>query len=161
MDTFIVFYFFPISAATDSKGVRLWRGSLLEAGCQRGLGVGWRKEQEGAMISGGGNDPIPPFCSHSLRHASVLSEAAAGERASGAPAPAIAFRTPVFQPQLGLRKTPWRSRSWDLSNPAPLDVGAEPGVQKPSLKQPLGRRGARRLPGLSGRGCLLLPSLSF
>lgn len=163
----------PLAQSESDSGVEAcWRLGGEEDGVWGG--VGWRKEQEGATISEG-NDPIPPFCIHRLRHASVLLEAAAGERASGLrghPPRRSPSGPRVFQPQRGLREAPRRSRSWDLappgqardprsfSIPAPLDVGAERGVQKPSLKPPPGRRGARGHPGLSGRGCAT-PAIAF
>lgn len=92
MGTFVFFYQVqPLAQNESDSGVE---ACSRPGGGEDGVwvGVGWRKEQEGAMISEG-NDPIPPFCIHSLRPASVLLEAAAGERASGTRL-AIAFWTP-------------------------------------------------------------------
>lgn len=113
-----------------------------------------------------GNDPLPPFRIHSLRRASVLWAAAGfgapnGRSPSGPrglPAPVRPAGSPQRTPKLGLGQAPPAGTGpAALLHPAPLDVGAEPGVQRPSLKRP---RGARKPPGPSGRGCAA-PAIAF
>lgn len=143
-----------VSQVLAWKRVRSWEAA--------GTGWGWRKEQAGMMISEG-NDPTPSLL-FSQSASRFCTRRASGGRAGGRAGQvtsgtrlAVAFPTQVLQ----LRRCPQKVHSshthpppgkaeagtWPGSSgstlgqgtspfPAPPDVGAELGVQKPDLKPP-------------------------
>lgn len=116
---------------------------------------------------------LPPFCFHSLRHASVLSESAAGERAGGRyqpddrlpgpgpPAPTLPAGGPQQRPKWRLGLAP-PGQAWDPRNASPpgaprrgrgagsSEAGPEAATE-PSLGAPvMGLRPTRRRRGVRG-----------
>lgn len=136
-------HWLQVSQILAWKRVRSWAA---------GMGWGWRKEQAGTTISEG-NDPTPSLlCSRSASRFWTLRAGGGRPRTPGHAGPSSRRPLPgpgSSAPTLPCRRSPEKGRSGDLAwllganlghgtfaFAAPIDVGAELGVQKWDPKPP-------------------------
>lgn len=145
---------------------------MFEAGRQRGRGKGGGRSRRGRLLVKEMTQ-LPPFCFHSLRHASVRSESAAGEWVAGyqpddrlpgpgPPAPTLPARGPQEKPKWRLGLAP-PGQAWDprnVSHPgAPRrergagssEAGPEAAAEPRLGARVMGLRPTRRRRGVPGQ----------